>query len=209
MTRRTALSCCAAVLALASVSTPAVAVTPAAYPAAAVLGAVRDACSELSTRKTAASNVAAAGWTKAPDPFATPVGALVRFGYDEGRKLLKDKAGRIDEGPLVFSHTVGGETLYLVLSSVEMDGMVVNGCRAYDVGESRRIGKDEATSWAGRAPDASVDRPELVKYTWEPGLVAGQDSFEVFYVPAGSPLVAMTKLPGIAIKADLVGVVSR
>ncbi len=178
------------------------------YPAAQVLTAVREACSDLSSRDAAAAKVLASGWVKAADPYATPVGPLVRFGYDEGRKLLKGKDGRLDEDPLVFTREVAGESLHLVLSSVAMDGVTVLGCRTYDVGETRRIPQDAAAAWAGRKPDQVVERAELDKYTWEPGLLPGQDSFEVFYVPAGSPLVAMTKFPGLAIKADQVGIVS-
>ncbi|MBB4859714.1 hypothetical protein HNO88_003043 [Novosphingobium chloroacetimidivorans] len=195
---------------LACTGAPVAAAEQAApYPTAQVLGAARDACSDLSSREAAAARIAASGWSKAADPYATPVGELVRFGYEAGRKMLENGSGTVDSGPLVFSRQVAGESLNLVLSSVVMDGVSVMGCRTYDVGETRRIGKDAASAWAGREPDQSVDQAELVKYTWEPGLQPGQDSFEVFYVPAGSPLIAMVKFPGIAIKADQVSVLPR
>lgn len=193
---------------LACTGSPAAA-AEAAYPAAAVLSAARDACSDLSSRDAAAAKVTASGWTKAADPYATPVGELVRFGYEQGKKLLETSKGKLDGGPLVFARQVAGETLHLVLSSVEMDGVTVLGCRTYDVGETRRIALEDAAKWAGRKPDQTVDRAELVKYTWEPGLLPKQDSFEIFYVPAGSPLVALTKSPGLAIKADQVGIGKR
>lgn len=185
------------------------AMAAAPYPAAEVLGAARDACSQLSSRDAAAAKVAASGWTKAAAPYATPVGELVRFGYEAGRKVVEGQDGKVDSGPLVFSRTVAGETLHLVLSSVEVAGSAVLGCRTYDVGETRRIDQAQAAAWAGRKPDAAVDRAELVKYTWEPGLVPGQDSFEIFYVPAGSPLIALVKVSGIAIKADQVSDLQR
>ena len=153
--------------------------------------------------------MAASGWTRAADPYATPVGELVRFGYEAGRKLLEGGKGGLDEGPLVYSRQVAGEMLHLVLSSVTMDGVTVMGCRTYDVNESRRIDQGAAAVWAGRQPDQTVDRAEFSKYTWEPGLQPGQDSFEIFHVPAGSPVIAMTKFPGIAIKADHVGALPR
>lgn len=194
---------------LTCVGTPAAAAQVApAYPAAQVLSAAREACSQLSGRDAAAAKVVANGWAKAADPYATPVGDLARLGYEAGRKLLGDEA-KLDDGPLVFSREVAGETLHLVLSSVESAGVVVTGCRTYDVGEARRIEQPQAAAWAGREPDAVVDRPELIKYTWEPGLLPGKDSFEIFYVPAGSPLIALIKVSGIAIKADQVSKLQR
>jgi hypothetical protein len=179
-----------------------------AYPAAQVLSAAREACSQLSGRDAAAAKIAASGWAKAADPYATPVGDLVRFGNEAGRKILGEE-GKLDDGPLVFSREVGGETLHLVLSSVESAGVVVTGCRTYDVGETRRIDQAQSSAWAGRKPDDVVDRAELVKYTWEPGLIPDQDSFEIFYVPAGSPLIELIKVSGIAIKADQVSKLQR
>lgn len=198
----TSLAAPAAMLAAAAPS------TSASYPIAQVLGAARDACSQLSSRDAAAAKVAASGWTKAADPYATPVGDLVRLGYEAGAELLADR-GKLDDGPLVFSRQVSGETLYLVLSSVEVDGTGVLGCRTYDVGEKRRIDPAAATAWAGRKPDHAIDRAELAKYTWQPGLTPGQDSFEVFYVPAESPLIGLIKISGIAIKADQVSDLQR
>jgi hypothetical protein len=180
-----------------------------AYPAAEVLGAAKDACSDLSSRDAAASRIATRGWTKAADPYATPVGELVRFGYEAGRKVVEGQGGKLDDGPLVFSREIAGETLHLVISSVEMSGTAVLGCRTYDVGETRRIDQAQAAAWAGRKPDQVVDRAELAKYTWEPGLIPGQDSFEIFYVPAGSPLIGLIKISGIAIKADQVRELQR
>jgi hypothetical protein len=194
---------------LACAGAPAAAVAAAPYPAAEVLGAAKEACSDLSSRDAAAAKVVASGWSKAADPYATPVGELVRFGYEAGRKLVQGQDGKLDDGPLVFSRQVGGETLHLVLSSVEASGTAVLGCRTYDVGETRRISQPQAAAWAGRKPDSVVERAELTKYTWEPGLVPGQDSFEIFTVPAGSPLIGLIKISGIAIKADQVSELQR
>ncbi len=199
------LACTAAPAALVEAAAP---TSAAPYPIAEVLGAARDACSQLSSRDAAAAKVAASGWTKAADPYATPVGDLVRLGYEAGAELLA-KRGKLDDGPLVFSRQVSGETLYLVLSSVEVDGTGVLGCRTYDVGEERRIDPAAATAWAGRKPDQTIERAELAKYTWQPGLTPGQDSFEIFHVPAESPLIGLIKISGIAIKADQVSDLQR
>jgi hypothetical protein len=195
---------------LACASMPAAAAEAAsAYPLVQVLDAVRTACSDLSTRDAAAAKIAASGWTKATDPAATPVGPLVTMGYEQGRKLLDKTGGRVDDGPLVFTRQVAGEALHLVLSSVESDGTSVVGCRTYDVGETRPIDKAAVSRWVGSDPDAMVERAEVTKYTWNAGLVPEQDSFEIFYVPAGSPLIALVKIAGIAIKADQISDLTR
>ena len=178
------------------------------YPAVAVLDAFKAACADLSSLEAAEAKVVASGWTRAADPDATPVGPLIRFGREAGAKMVEGR-GRMVGDPTVYSRTVSGETLYLVLSRVELDGKAVTGCRAYDVDEARKIGAADATRWAGRAPDKTLDQSALTRFTWEPGLIPGQDSFEIYHVPAGSPVIALTKLAGIALKADLVGPVQH
>jgi hypothetical protein len=178
------------------------------YPAQAVLDAFRDACSDLASLPKAEARVAASGWTRATDPYATPVGELVRFGYEAGEKMVAGR-GKVSGQPAVFTRTVAGEDLYLVLSSVELEGTAITGCRAYHPAEERKIDVAAAARWVGREPDRKVERAELAQYTWQPGYVRGQDSFEVYHVPADSPVIAITKLSGIALKADRVGSVQR
>lgn len=179
-----------------------------AYPAVAVLDAFKTACADLSSLEAAEAKAVASGWVRAADPNATPVGALVRFGREAGAKMAEGRARMVGD-PTVYSRTVSGETLYLVLSRVELDGKTVTGCRAYDVDEPRKIATAEAARWAGRTPDKALDQAALTRLTWEPGLVPGQDSFEIYHVPAGSPVIALTKLAGIALKADQVGTIQH
>jgi len=174
-----------------------------AYPLAAVLDAVRQACSDLSSTEAAEHQVAASGWTRAADPDATPIGALIRFGNEAGAKAVAGH-GKMTGSPNVYSRGVDGETLYLTVSGAEVDGLSVVGCRAYDVDETRKVDAAAAQKWVGRAPDKTVDRAELTRLTWEPGIQPRQDSFEIYFVPAGSPVTAMTKFPGLAFKADAV-----
>jgi hypothetical protein len=177
------------------------AATSAAYPVVSVLDAVKSACSDLSSSAAAERQVKAVGWVKVADPATTPVGPLVRFGYEAARKTGAELKG--DQG--VYSRIVAGEQLYLVLSGANMAGTSVLGCRVYDVNEARPLDAKAVQAWAGRAPFKTLDRAELTRLTWEPGLIAGQDSFEAYQVPAGSPVVAMTKIAGIAFKVDQVG----
>lgn len=177
------------------------------YPAKAVLDAFRSACSDLATLDAAAIKVTEAGW-KQEDPDQTPVGELVRFGREQGEKALTG-VGKVLGDPNVYSRKVAGEALYLVLSGVEVMDMTLIGCRGYDPDETRRIDPKEAEKWMGREPDLSVDRPEATRLKWQPGLTAQQDSFEIYYVPAGSPAIEITKVAGIALKADQVGTVQH
>jgi len=173
-----------------------------------VLDAFRTACSDLGSLDAAEAKVTGSGWSRAADPDATPVGELLRFGLEAGAKMVKDQ-GKVNGKPAVYSREVAGEKLYLILSAVELGETSVTGCRAYDPDETRKIEVVDAERWMGRAPDQTIDRPELTRFTWEPGLLPGQDSFEIFRVPAGSPVIAITKLAGIAFKADQVGTVQR
>ena len=172
----------------------------APYPAVAVLDAFRAACFSLATLKDAQRQVIASGWTKARDPDATPVGELVRFGREAGKNMLGGKG--VLGAPAVFSKTVAGEALHLVLSGVRAGGRTVIGCRLYDVGETRRISADTATAWIGRAPETVNDQPALFRAAWRPGLAASQDSFELYFVPANSVAVTLVKITGIAMTAD-------
>jgi hypothetical protein len=174
-----------------------------AYPASEVLDAVKSACSSLQTLEGARTAIAAAGWRAAVDPGATPVGAIVKFGSEAGAKML-DGTGKMLNQPEVYSRTVAGEGLWLVLSGIEMSGVRVHGCRVYDPLETRTVSAPAVAEWVGREPTATIDRAELTKFTWEPGLVEGQDSFEMFRVPADSPLKALVKVDGLAWKADQV-----
>lgn len=187
------------VVALAAMATPCAAQTGAGYPAVAVLDAVRATCATPATPQS----VLAAGWTRAADPGATPVGELLAFGRSAGAKMLEGVGKLLDE-PSVYQRTVAGESLYLILSGVQTGDTVVRGCRIYDPGETREIAVPVAASWVKRAATRTVDQPELRVATWEPGFAAGQDSFQLFFVPAGSPAMSLTKVSGLAFKVDWV-----
>jgi len=184
----------------------ALAAAPALYPAAAVMDAMRGACSDVRAVTAAAGPKGAiAGWTRVADPASTPVGGLVAFGQKAGEKMLAGK-GQMLGDPAVFRREVAGEELYLVLSAIEMEGRTVRGCRLYDPGETRPITPAAAEAWVGRKATGKVDGPDFSRAAFEPGFAAGQDSFEVFFVPATSPVRALTKIGGVALKADWIGI---
>ncbi len=169
------------------------------YPLPAVVDALRGACSDRATVERAAAGGALAGWTRAADPAKTPVGPVVALGLDAVRGT-NVQATR----PAVFARTVAGRPLHIVVSGVTTGGTRVIGCRLYDTGATARVTAAAAQRVVGRAPARSVDRPELQRLSWEPGLAAGQDSFEIYFVPPDSPVVEMVKLGGLALKVDWV-----
>ena len=191
-------------IALALLIASAQSAAPAPYPSSEVLAAFGNVCRSLSDLKQTEAEATSAGWTVVrPDP-ATPIGELVTFGMTEGSKMAAAEGGSI--APMrVLRRDVAGEELVAVLSGVRMNGSVVNGCRVYDVGEARRISLAEAEAWVGRPPSRSTSDEILSTATWEPGFDANHDSFELCFIPTGSPAVKMVKVSGVVLKADFVG----
>lgn len=170
------------------------------YPAGEVMDAFKAACSQLDGIEAANAQVAASGWTPVADAATTPVGELLAFGRAEGEKRIGAAGGKLLQGG-VFAREVAGEQLYIIVSGVSVGGNALIGCRLYDPGETRRIERAAAVRWLGREPDDAVESAEFVKYAFTPGLVADQRDFEVYFLPAGSPLVATLKISGVGLAA--------
>lgn len=181
-------------------------VTPAAapYPAASVLEAFGEACRNIQDIAQVETDLVDLGWTAEIPPADSPLGKLLAVGRAQAEELLDGPDDRMSDTS-VFTRTVDGERLDIILSQVESEGMMVNGCRLYDVSEGRKISLADGEKWMGRAPDRSVDRDEISLTNWSPGYEERHDSFEIFYVPEGSPVIALTQFHGIALKADFVG----
>ena len=174
-----------------------------AYPATAVLTAFRSACSDLGSIEAASGRVRQEGWTELASTSGTPIAPLMDFAQREGNRMVEQAGGTVD--PMrSFRKTVAGEDLYLVVSQVRIEGNEVTGCRMYDVDDPRRISIADATAWLGRGPSQTEDRPELMRGLWTPGFSGGQDSFELFYIPAGSPALQLVQIAGIGLKIDQV-----
>lgn len=175
-----------------------------AYPADDVLAAFADVCRPIADLDAVAEGAAARGWERfEPDP-ASPIGELVAFGETEGAKMLAPKGGKLL--PMAaLRRNVAGEDLVVILSGIELSGQRVNGCRLYDVGETRELDASAIESWVGRPRTRNMDDPAIRVSTWEPGYDAAHDSLELFFIPPGSPAIAMLKVSGVALKADFVG----
>ncbi|MBY0303321.1 MULTISPECIES: hypothetical protein [Sphingomonas] len=177
--------------------------SPAGYPAAEVIGALREACPSATAVTTVLKGATPAGWTRAADPAATPVGKLAAMGKEMGGAMLSG-TGHIIGDIAVLERTVAGERLYLIPSGIVNGDTMVVGCRLYDPGETRRIPAAEATRILGRKPTSSSDQPMLSKLGWDIGAPDDADSFEIVSVPADSPVVALLTLSGLMMKADWV-----
>ncbi len=173
------------------------------YPAEAVLTSFTQSCSELASLPAATAHVEQAGWRRVADPAASPLGAVIAKGEqmvaganDPGIRMI---------GILLFEREVAGERLHLMIDGVEGDGIPIITCRIYDVGETRPLAKAAAVRQVGREPAQSTDDPQLTKWTWTPGLSAGQDSFQIAFIPQGSMAETLTGITGTMLMAERTG----
>jgi hypothetical protein len=178
---------------------------PAPYPEAEVLNAFGEACGGIDSLKKTAKGAVASGWETFTPDASSPIGQLLEYGYSEGKKIIEEE-GRGSISPMLsLRREVAGEQLVLVLSGVELDGTIVNGCRVYDVGEERELSVGAGEKWVGRAPSHLVRDDLLSTATWEPGYGKGHNSFEIYFIPPRSPAIEFVKFSGVALKADFVG----
>ncbi len=181
-------------------TTPAV----APYPSTAGLEAFGEACRNVRDLEQVETDLVEQQWTAEIPADDSPLGKLLAVGRAGAAKIL-DSDGDTMSNTKVYTKTIKGERLDVILSSVQSSGRFVNGCRMYDVNETRKIETADARTWIGREPDRSVGREEIFMTNWAPGYAEGHNSFEIFYVPEGSPIIALTQFHGLALKADFVG----
>lgn len=202
--RKPKLACLAMLAIAATTSAPARASVLAPYPAVEVLDAVKAACSRLEKREETVVDLATNGWVPVTLPAESPLGQLLAMGKAAGEAMMKAGNGSVVE-PGVYAKTVAGEELKIILSGVSMAKSVVNGCRAYDVGETRPIPVDVAETWFGKPADRSDQNETLSIASWSIGPEDDGATFDIYFVPANSPLVAAMKVSGVAIRMDYVG----
>jgi hypothetical protein len=176
-----------------------------AYPTGQVLAAFDEVCRHVGDLARAEADAAKAGWTRfTPDP-ASPLGALIALGRAEAQKVFDEQKSGSMSDTVSLRRQVAGEELFAVLSEVRIGGDTVRGCRVYDVGETRELLPAEAEKWIGRTPTRAASEPGVATMTtWEPGYREGHDSFELFFIPAGSPAIEALKVSGVFLKADYV-----
>ncbi len=185
---------------LAQTATP----VAAPYPVVPVLDAFAKACENIQDIKRVEADLIAQQWTAEIPAEDSPLGQLLAVGRAGAAKILDGPDDKMSD-MVVYTKTVSGERLDIIISQVQSSGTVVNGCRLYDVEETRQINLADAQKWIGREADKTRASDAISIANWTPGYHEGHDSFEIFYVPAGSPIIALTKFNGIALKADFVG----
>jgi len=189
----------------AAVSAPAAA-QDVPYPALEVLNTFRDGCGAIEDQAAASASLSGAGWEVVNEAFASvDLTIFLTFAREAGGQAVAAQGGSMSEME-VFEKTIAGERLFVVLSEVKVDDLRVTGCRLFDFGETRAIPAATVTEWLKREPAKVIDRPEAQISDWEPGMLPGHDSFQLFFVPTDSPLKEAFKFDGVALKSDTVGV---
>jgi hypothetical protein len=189
-------------IALASAG-PAPADPAPAYPAEAVYSAFTDACADVGDLERATAGLPAKGWEAfTPDP-ESETGVLVA----RGKAMVAHGTPDTKLRPMAaFRRTVAGEYLELILSGIETGGRWVNGCRVYDYRETRKIPADFVEKKLDRKPSEAHARPGVLeKAVWEPGYRPDHLSTELFFVPEGSPVIALIGSSGICMVAQAAG----
>jgi hypothetical protein len=179
--------------------------TASAYPTSQVLAAFGEVCRRVDDLKKAETDAIGTQWTRFVADAASPLGELIAIGRAEAQKVFNEQSGGSMSDPVTLRREVAGEELFAVLSEVRIGGQTVRGCRVYDIGEARQLTVAEAEKWIGRAPSRQVSEPGIASMaTWEPGYQPAHDSFELFFIPAGSPAIETLKVSGVFLKADYV-----
>ncbi|MEO9636317.1 MAG: hypothetical protein ABJF89_04010 [Parasphingorhabdus sp.] len=182
--------------------------TAAPYPSGNVLEAFDAACRNIASIEAVETDLAEQKWALEIPATDSPLDRLLAVGRAGAAKILDEPGDKMSDAR-VYTKTVSGERLDIIVSRVESNGTFVNGCRLYDVAETRSIDRAAAEQWIGREADKTIDREEISIANWTPGYADGHDSFEIFYVPEGSPLIKLTQFNGIALKADFVGQIKK
>ncbi|QPQ54152.1 hypothetical protein IC614_07180 [Allosphingosinicella flava] len=177
-----------------------IAAAPSAYPADAVLTAFEEACANVVDLDLARRELGKTEWQEFTPEVGTPVEKLISL----GKEMLGDS---IKMRPThAFRRTVAGESLHLILSGVEMEGIWLNGCRLYDFEEERRIDPALVTAGLHRDPAETIERAGvLAKTVWEPGYKAEHEAMELYHIPKESPAKQALGVSGISLVAKAQG----
>lgn len=174
-----------------------------AYPVAEVYAAFREACGTVPDWSGTVDHVAGAGWQRTDAAGVPALTSFLDFAEKTGEAAVADEGGALS--PVgVFTSTVAGEALAIVVTEVTIHGGRVTGCRLFDAGETRDAGKDAIVALIGRQPASELLREgnTIVKFE---APAQGIDSFDYYFIPAGSPLEEMVHFNGLAMKIDTIG----
>ncbi|HEX2793362.1 MAG TPA: hypothetical protein VHN58_02930 [Croceicoccus sp.] len=174
-----------------------------AYPVAQVYAAFREACGTVPDWSGTVDHVAGAGWQRTDAAGVPTLAGFLDFAEKAGKDAVADEGGALS--PVgVFTSIVAGEALAIVVTEVTIHGGRVTGCRLFDAGETRDAGKDAVVALIGQPPASELLREgnTIVKFD---APAQGIDSFDYYFIPAGSPLEEMVHFNGLAMKIDTIG----
>ncbi len=175
----------------------------AVYPVAQVYAAFRGACGAVPDWSGTVDHIARGGWKKTDASGVPALAGFLDFAEKSGQAAVAEAGGSLSP-VAVFTNTVAGETLAIVVTEVTIHGGRVTGCRLFDAGETRDAGKDALVALIGKQPDSELLREgnTIVKFD---APAKGIDSFDYYFIPAGSPLEEMVHFNGLAMKIDTIG----
>ncbi|NNC52104.1 MAG: hypothetical protein HKO08_03580 [Erythrobacter sp.] len=175
------------------------------YPVTKVFEAFRDGCGSIENQEATSERLIASGWHKIEhEDLVGPLSEFVSHANQLGQAAAAQEGAKVSELE-AFENVVAGENVYIVLDEVSADGVRISGCQLYDFGETRLIAPTMGEQLLGREPDSVLDRPEIQRSEWTPGILPEHDSFKLFFVPPNSPVTEALKFSGLALMSDTVG----
>ena len=130
------------------------------YPAIPGLNAFAKACANIQDIEQVEADLKEQQWTAETPADDSPLGQLLATGREAAGRILTDPDDKMSD-TVTYSKTISGERLDIIISQVQSYGTTVNGCRAYDVGETRQIELADAQKWMERDADKTIDRDEI------------------------------------------------
>lgn len=178
-----------------------------AYPIDAMFAEFAKACGPMPDYDGTVASVAEAGWESTDRAGVPALASFMEFAEDAGQKAVAEMGGTMSPAA-IFRNTVGGEDVAIVVTEVTVHGGRVTGCRLFDPAETRDAGVAKVKELAGSEPVQTIEREgnTIVKFE---GLSPTTDSFDYYFVPAGSPLESHVHFNGLAMKIDSIGPVAN
>lgn len=196
-----------------AVATPMLIAAPAAmaaddaYPIDAMFSEFARACGTMPDFDGTVASVAEAGWERTDSAGVPAVASFLEFAEDAGRTAVSEMGGTMSPAA-IFRKAVAGEDVAIVVTEVNVHGGRVTGCRLFDPAETRDAGAARIAELVGGKPVQTIEREgnTIVKFD---GLSPSTDSFDYYFVPAGSPLESHVHFNGLAMKIDSIGPVAN
>lgn len=178
------------------------------YPIKAVFDSFVEGCGSVADADSAKASLNAAGWVDVSTVGIPALADFMDFARTSGARLVGEAGGTMSD-TILFQKQIAGEDLAIVVSEVVVDGNRVTGCRLFDPGEDRAPDMASVTALVQAEPDQTQEREGNIILQWFSGIRPEHDSFDFYFIPAGSPLETAAHFNGLAMKIDSVGPVGN